>query len=488
MKSRILIVDDDRQFVARLRQVLEGRYEVESAHSVEEFSERFSSSAFDLVVLDMRLETDREGLELLKLIRSEHPTMPVLMVTGYPDLDTAVEAMKAGAVDYVRKERVDLNALSKIVDSLLREGALRSEVDHLRRRIETLDPAELIGESPAIIGLREKIETAAQDGEATVLIRGESGTGKELVAESIHRTGVRKFGPFVRVLIAGLHRESLHSDLFGHERGAYTGATNTRKGCIELAHRGVLFLDEIGDMDIESQVKLLDVIESHRFRRLGSNREISADVQFLAATHRNMEALIREGKFREDLYYRLRRFEITVLPLRERPDDIMALATHFLKQLTREGRTTATEFSPEVAGCFLEYPWPGNVRELKNVVEYGCMQARSRGDKEIEIRHLPVQFETTTAKPPELIGPSSSLNVHRFVARAELELLSEGMRRHGEMKNVLAQTLGYSDRFTFRRRIQRILDRYPELRAEFPKISEIFGTPEKALPERHGDC
>ena len=484
MKPHVLIVDDDQAFVSDLRQVLEGRYEVVCAHSTTEFSDMFTPHVFDLVVLDLRLEDDREGLDILRTIRIEQPTLPVLMVTGYPDLDTAVEALKAGAVDYIQKDRVDPVALSKIVDSMLREGALRTQVDHLRRRIETLGPVDLIGRSPRSDELREKIKTAAQDGEATILIRGESGTGKELVAESIHRTGVRKSGPFVKVLIAGLHKDSLHSDLFGHEKGAYTGAIGTRKGCIELAHHGVLFLDEIGDLDMKSQIKLLDVLESQRITRLGGERSVPVDVQFVAATHRDMEELVEGGLFREDLYYRLRCFEIEVCPLRQRKDDIMLLARHFLEQMQIEGRTTARAFSVEVANCLLDHPWAGNVRELRNVVEFAGMQARSAGLKEISPSLLPGQFAHPTKRSPDPKSNGLQMDVNLALAKAELDLVRNGVEIYGRQKSALARELGYSDRFTFRRRIQRILGRYPALREEFPCISEMFPAPAEIQDSR----
>ena len=478
MKKRILIVDDDREFVSKISMLLEGKYKLTIAYSVNEFWERFSPYAFDLVLMDLRLEKEKEGLSLLKYIKSQNESMPVLMVTAYPDLDSAVESMKAGAIDYIQKDKVDIFSLTKIIDALIRESALTSQLGHLSKRVEILEPIEIIGESSAIEEVKQKVKIAARDGKITVLVRGESGTGKELVAKSIHRSGVRRNGPFVKVLIAGLNKETIYSELFGHEAGAFTGALKLKKGYIEEAHKGILFLDEIGDLDKESQIKLLGVLESGTFTRMGSTKEIKVDVQFVAATHRNLEEMIKSGDFRQDLYYRIKAFQIFIPPLRERKSDIPLLADYFLKKAFKDGRTSATSFEDKVIDVFLAYEWPGNVRELKNIVEFAAIQAQSDGSDKITLKHLSKQLMhdmISPLAPPARISGENSDSIEKALAVAELEFVSRGIAKYGTTKMLLAEKLGYSDRFTFRRRIKRIFERHPELREAFPDVAQLFG-------------
>jgi len=466
MREKILIVDDDRGYVEELKEVLEQDFSVFCVYSVDEFRRVFKPHLFDLILLDIRLEKEKEGVSLLKEIKREDGEVPVIMMTLYPDVDSAVESLKLGAKDYIQKDKVDVGALFKIVRVTLEEERLRRKAEYLEKKVKEIEPYEIVGDSKAIQEIKEKARVPAENGDLTVLITGETGVGKELLARYIHRIGVRRDGPFIPVLIGGLHRESLHSDLFGHEKGAFTGAVQRRKGFIEEAHKGILFLDEIGELDMQSQVKLLRVIENKSFQRMGGTREIAVDVQFISATNKDLEEMVSKGSFREDLFFRLNGFHIHIPPLRERKEDIPALVEYFLN---RKGG--GIKVQPEVMEVFSTYSWPGNVRELRNVVESAVAIARSKGKKEITLEEL----------PPRMMGeegreiPKQVSNYRKHLAIEELKLVRKEMKRRKGRKGEVAMSLGYPNRFTFRRRMKRIFEEFPELKEEFPEVYLWFG-------------
>ena len=493
MKSRILIVDDDGNFVRKLKDAFESKYNVEYAFSVNEFYEKFKPYYFDLILLDIKLPRDKEGLDILKLIKEENPLVPVIMVTAYPDVDSAIQALKIGARDYIQKEKVDIPSLVKMVDSVISETGKEKRVKDLEKMLTYFsEPLEIVGKSDAIKEIKEKIKIAAEDGEITVLIRGETGVGKELVARNIHAQGVRKKGPFIAYLIAGAHKETMDSELFGHERGAFTGATEKRKGLLEEAHGGILFLDEIGDLPEEIQIKLLRVMETKSFRRLGGNMEIVVDVQFIAATHKNLEELIKKDIFRKDLYYRLKAFEIYIPPLRDRKEDIPILVEYFLNLFRKRKGIEIEGVTKEAMDLLVSYNWPGNVRELKNVIENSIILAKAKGIKLITPDVISVKGLELKVQSAELRAQTSSgnirhspltvkieevneeMNFEKVTAVAELEFVKKGIEKYGKKREVLAQKLGYSNRFTFIRRIRRIFKKFPELKKEFPEIAKVF--------------
>lgn len=484
-KHKLLIVDDDRTFVETLRMKFEGGYFVECAYSEREFYDKFIPNYFDLILLDIRLEKDKEGLQLLKYIKDEEPSLPVLMITAYPDVDSAVLALKTGARDYIQKEKVEVSALVKIVDSLIQETVHHKKVRGLEKMLSYFaDPLELVGRSHLIEEVKEKLKIAAEDGEVTVLIRGDTGVGKELVARNIHAKGKRKDGPFIVHLIAGAHREIIDSELFGHEKGAFTGAVEKKKGLLEEAHGGVLFLDEIGDLPEETQIKLLRVLESKSFRRLGGNREVKVDVQFITATNKDFEELVRSGKLRLDLYYRLKNFEIFIPPLRERKEDIPLLAQHFLDLFKRKKGAEIEGITDDAMRALLSYDWPGNVRELRNVLERAIILTKRIGvkmltpelmgfkteKKEMDIKEISAEKAQDLLREEEI----KEVSIEKWIARAELEFVKKGLERYGKRREIISQKLGYPNRFTFIRRIKRIFTRFPELKKDFPQVAKVF--------------
>ncbi|RKZ22951.1 hypothetical protein DRQ18_01570 [bacterium] len=463
---RVLIVDDDPEFVETLKKSLSKYFIVYTAFSKKEAIECYEKESPDVVLLDIRLKDEpgnKEGLDVLRYIKEEDPDIPVLVMTAYGDVDVAVESLKLGAEDFIQKAKVPIEHYATVIRSLSTTGKLRKKLKRLQAEIE---PYELVGESSAMKEVKRLIRLVANEGNTTVLIRGETGTGKELVARAIHREGIRKDGPFVVVHLAGLNKETISSDLFGHEKGAFTGAIVKRKGFIEEADRGILFLDEIGELSPEIQVKLLRVLETNEFTRLGGNKPIKVDIQWVMATHQDLEKLVEEGKFRKDLYYRIKVFEIFLPPLRERKEDIPLLAEHFIKILGGEVR----EISPDVMEKFMEYSWPGNVRELRQVIQHAILKAKLERKTIIEPQHLPGEFSATGN---EKRGFSLPVNVEREKAVLELRYIEEAIKLTGK-KSTAWKLLGYPNRFTLTRRVQSIFQKFPELRNQFQHLSALF--------------
>lgn len=471
-KQNILIVDDDSNFRSELARQLTGEYHVEFADSVDSFQKLFQPYAFNLIVLDMRLKNDRDGLNLLVDIMAADPYQLVIVVTKYVDTETHIAAIESGAQLYLNKDEFPIPFIVQMAGVILQQGHLQRRVETLTKRLEVLDSSDMVGQSPELRRIQSQVRQVAEDGEVTALIRGESGTGKELVASNIHRLSPRrKDGPFVAVSVAGMNQSTIYSELFGHEKGAFTGALSQRKGYIEEAHGGTLFLDEIGDLDMETQIKLLRVLETRTFQRLGSPRSISVDFQLVTATNQNLAERIEQGLFRKDLYYRLQAFEIWVSPLRERKKDIVPLAEYFLSIMSKAGRTSAESFHHQVIDTFMHYNWPGNVRELRNAVEYSAIQARTHCDELIKLEHLPV---TLTGNTTAQHSRTELTDYRTHLAKSELELVAHVLSEKKITKSELATLLGYNDRFVFQRRIKRALESYPAAETDFPEVAKLF--------------
>jgi DNA-binding NtrC family response regulator len=372
---RVLLVEDEAGIRLALGGLLrrEG-YEVVLCERGADALAALERGAFDFVLTDLALGEGPSGLDVLRLARERQPETPVVMITAHGSEKIAVEAMKLGALDYVPKP-FDNDEIRLVVRRALERTQLARENRLLRERVEReFGMGALVGRGPAMRAVFETIRKVAET-DLTVLIRGESGTGKELVAQALHEASARRGGPFVAVNCAAISRELVESELFGHEKGAFTGAEARRIGRFEAAHGGTIFLDEIGDMAPDTQAKVLRVLQERSFERVGGVKPIAVDVRVVAATHRDLEKDVAARRFREDLYYRLKVVEIRLPPLRERPEDLPALAERFLAQLAERLGRPRKHLAPAALAALARHPWPGNARELRNVIEQSAVLA-----------------------------------------------------------------------------------------------------------------
>ncbi len=366
--ERILIVDDEDGMRRLLSRVLtrEG-YETSTVANGAEALRLVASERFDLVVTDIKMP-EMDGLELLAELKQYEPSLPIIVITAYGTIENAVQALRSGAYDYIAKPFENDEIKLTVAKAFERERLL-AENRYLHAELEgRYDFSGIVGGSPAMQQVYEMASSVAVSN-ANVLITGESGTGKELLARSIHYSSLRKEKPFVVLNCAALSEGVLESELFGHEKGAFSGALDTRKGRFERADQGTLFIDEVAEMSMAAQVKLLRVIQEHEFERVGGNKTISVDVRIVAATNKKLEDQVKQGKFREDLYYRLNVVNINVPPLRSRREDVEPLSRFFLDKYTAETGKKITDLSPRALSCLLAHDWPGNVRELQNAIE-----------------------------------------------------------------------------------------------------------------------
>ena len=375
-QTSILIVDDEKIVRESLTKwFLEDGYRVGAAGNANEALRCLQAQKWDVILLDIKMP-GVDGMELQQRIKEVDPQATIIFITAHGSIDTAVKALKSGAFDYVIKP-VDPDHLSHLVSNAIRQRALISQNTRLKEQKEELSKLdEIIGESPAMQKVFELIETVSRT-DTTVMIRGESGTGKELVARAIHSNSERRFFPIVTLNCGAMPQGILESELFGHERGAFTGAHYRRKGRLELADQGTLFLDEIGNIDMKTQMDLLRVIETRQFARVGGNEIIKVDFRIICATNKDLERAINEGTFREDLYYRLNVFAISMPPLRERKSDIPLLAGYFAQKYARAMAKPKASISPAAMDVLVRYNWPGNVRELENAIERAMVVGRS---------------------------------------------------------------------------------------------------------------
>ena len=407
-RGRILVVDDESGIRFSLRGILEDEgFAVAEAETGEAgLAQLDADGAFDLVFLDIWLP-GLDGLEVLSRLREDRPELPVVMISGHGTIETAVGAIKLGAFDFIEKP-LSLEKVLLAAHKALEFSRLKQENLALRHSLGETE-VHLTGASPAMNNLREMISQVAPT-DAWVLITGENGTGKEIAARLLHAQSRRADLPFVAVNCAAIPEELIESELFGHEKGAFTGADKAQIGKFELAHKGTLFLDEIGDMSLKTQAKILRILQEQRFEHVGGRKTISVDVRVLAATNKDLPAEIRAGSFREDLYYRLKVFPLTVPPLRERIGDIPLLIDDFVETLSRRGGCKRAAFSPETLAVLQTYPWPGNVRELKNFVERMLILA---GGREITPDRLPPDITsraTVSTSSAQATPPTATLS------------------------------------------------------------------------------
>jgi len=366
-KHRILVIDDDPIVRQSCQRILEQDYDVELVEDGQKGLAALASGSFHLILLDLKLP-DMNGVDILCQGPDNFPDVPVIIITGYPSIKSVVEAIKIGAFDYITKP-FEPDVLIATVEKALRQRRLMSDYHAMQEALlDRYHVTRLVGESPAIKQVFSRIAQSAQT-DSTVLITGESGTGKELVARAVHYTGLRKDARFVAVDCGAIAPSLIASELFGHVKGAFTGAAANHQGLIQAADDGTLFLDEISNLPLELQANLLRVIENREVRSVGAAESFKIDVRFIAATNENLQNLVNQGKFREDLFYRLNVFPIYIAPLRERRDDIPVLAQQFLAMFTTRMHKHIEDFTPDALNVLKQYDWPGNVRELSNVIE-----------------------------------------------------------------------------------------------------------------------
>jgi two-component system response regulator AtoC/two-component system nitrogen regulation response regulator NtrX len=443
MQGRVLIVDDEKAMVLALKGLLtkEG-YQVETAGGGAEAVDRIETGNFHVVITDLSMD-GVSGMQVLERARSIDPDIAVIMITAFGSEKIAVQAIKLGAVDYLPKP-FDNDELRLVVRRVMETTLLRR--DH-RRLLEQVQGdfacGQIIGRSPAMRRLFETIDKIA-DTDVTVLIRGESGTGKELVANALHYRSPRRTKPMIKMNCAALSRELVESELFGHERGAFTGAIARREGKFEAADGGTLLLDEVGDMPLETQAKLLRAIQEKEFERVGGNQAITVDVRLIAATNQDLEAAVRGGRFREDLYYRLRVVELVIPPLRERREDLPLLIDHFLKAAAARFRRDVKPLTAEALRACMTEPWKGNVRELRSAVEQALLLASGA---EITASDLFAQSGAAATTAPGSLPPSVTALSFReakeqVVEAFERDFLLRALTRHGGNISKAAEEIG----------------------------------------------
>ena len=417
-RHHILVVDDEKNTREGLKWALESReYEVAVAPSVEKALEHLRTHRTDLIVTDLKMP-GLGGLELLEQAKADDPTIEVIVITAHSTVKTAVEAMRKGAYDYQTKP-ISPEGLHLVIERALHSRALARENERLHREVqERYGFQNIIGRSPEMEAIFKTVVQVAPT-RASVMIQGESGTGKELIAKAIHFNSPRARLPFIPLNCGALAPGLLESELFGHEKGAFTGAIRSKPGRFEMAHRGTILLDEISETTPDFQVRLLRVLQEQSFERVGGTKTIKVDVRVIAATNRNLEELIAEGKFRDDLYYRLNVISITLPPLRDRSEDIPLLATAFLKEFAGQYKKEALRFSPRTMAHLQGFDWPGNVRQLRNVVEGLVVMANT---KEITPRSLPEQLREGKSSGGTISIPigASMAEVEKEVIRATL--------------------------------------------------------------------
>ena len=439
-KARILVVDDEASARSGMEKLLaqEG-YDVDTAADGPSALAIAAENPPDVVITDLKMPK-MDGVALLAKLREQDRDLPVIMVTAFGDVGSAVNAMRAGAADYLTKP-VDFDALAMAIERALERRELRAEADELRRQLREREGdglGGLIGASPAMQKVY-RIARQVAGARATVLITGESGTGKGELARAIHQKGPRANSAFVALHCAALVESLLESELFGHERGAFTGAEKRRIGRFEQAHGGTLFLDEVGEIPASTQVKLLRVLQERTFERVGGNDPIQVDVRLVAATNRDLAADVQDGRFREDLYYRLNVVHIDMPPLRVRDNDVLLLANHFLRRFAADNRRKIEGFSDRARAKLLAHRWPGNVRELENAIERAVVLCE---EHRIEEEHLPIEV-APVAKGAIRIPGATMGEIERFAILSTLEATNGSTTKAAEMLDISVRTIQY---------------------------------------------
>lgn len=446
--ERILIVDDEDGMRRLLGRVLtrEG-YETSTVGSGAEALRLVANERFDLVVTDIKMP-EMDGLQLLEELKEYEPSLPIIVMTAYGTIENAVQALRFGAYDYIAKP-FETDEIKLTVAKALERERLLAENRYLHAELEgRYDFSGIIGGSPAMEQVYEMASSVAASN-ANVLITGESGTGKELMARSIHYSSPRKEKPFVVLNCSALSESVLESELFGHEKGAFTGALDMRKGRFERADQGTLFIDEVAEMSMTAQVKLLRVIQEHEFERVGGNKTISVNVRIVAATNKKLEEQVKDGHFREDLYYRLNVVNLNIPPLRSRREDVEPLSRHFLKKYTAETGKKITDLSPRALSCLLAHDWPGNVRELQNAIERAVVLSKG---SVLTPRDFPQNMQGDDQICLQVPEKGGSLT--EILEDLERQLIIQTLQREDGSQTRAAETLGIK-RTTLRYKMEK---------------------------------
>ncbi|MCR4319013.1 MAG: sigma-54 dependent transcriptional regulator [Candidatus Brocadiaceae bacterium] len=455
MSGKVLIVDDEKLMRISLESQLKKEgYNVKSVDNAIDGLKMVKSEEYDVVVTDLRL-SGMSGMDFLKEIKKHNQEIIVVIMTAYGTLESAVSAIKEGAYDYISKPFSTDELIIKLQRALYYKNTT-AEVNRLRREIRSeFEFSNIIGNSEAMKRVLETVKSVSER-EATVLIRGESGTGKEKIAGAIHYHSMRRNGPFIRVSCAALNREILESELFGHEKGAFTGAVKTRRGRFELANGGSIFLDDVDDIPLDMQVKLLRVLQERTFERVGGEETLSVDVRIICATKKDLLEHVKEGYFREDLFYRLNVVPITIPPLRERKEDIPLLINYFLKKFVSQYEDALPDVSQEVIDVLLAYNWPGNVRELENVIEHALAFSKSKG---ISIETLPEYLRRIDNICTDLLSMDLSdkqeINLQDALTEVEKKLIQWAHQKTNGNQVKMAEILGIP-RTTLRNRLIKL--------------------------------
>lgn len=436
----ILIIDDEQTQREVLKGYLDKKgYRTFTASSGNEGISVAKEEQIDIILSDFKMP-DKTGLEVLEEVKKINPEINFVLMTAYGTIENAVKAMRLGAYDYLTKP-VDLDELDLLLEKIIENKNLKSEVNLLKQQLqEKFKIDSFISSSPKMQEVLSVASRAAES-KATVLITGESGTGKEVLAKSIHYISQRKDKPFIAVNIPALPETLLESELFGHEKGAFTGADKPRTGRFELANKGTIFLDEIGDIPLNLQVKLLRVLQEHQIERLGSNESIDIDVRVIAATHQNLEQKIKDGTFREDLFYRLNVISIHIPPLRERKEDIAALIDHFIKKYSDENDKPKLEISKEAFDILMKYNYPGNVRELENIIERAVVLSRQNI---ITVNDLPQSVKGFKTEGDPILDETKSLTEQ--VEAIEKKLIYDALSKANGNQSLAGRMLGITER------------------------------------------
>ena len=463
----LLIVDDERTTREGLNAALEDHFDIYLAQDLKSAIRLVEEENFDVILTDLRMSGKEDGFDLIRRAKSRpHPPVCILM-TAYGSEDVAVDAMKQGADDYISKGRMQIDELEMRIARALKHRKLEEENSTLHRQLSNRFGLEnVVGESPAIHKILEIVNQVAPS-KATVLLRGESGTGKEVIAKAIHQLSPRARAPMITTHCAALNANLLESELFGHEKGAFTGANERRIGRFEQANGGTLFLDEIGEIDASIQVKLLRFLGERTFERVGSNRTLTTDVRLIAATNKDLEKMVREGTFREDLFFRLRVVEIVIPPLRERVEDIPLMAAKFLREFSKENNKSVTALDRSTLELLQKYPWPGNVRELRACMEHAVIFSSGSS---VQVRDLPPSIKnwqpetvmigaplmpSADSHPAQTTVQSAKKGSNLSVKEAEKQLIFRALEECGGNRTAAALKLGIS-----RRTLHRKLNEY----------------------------